>query len=396
MLDCGVKLNSTTQFPLAPPAAPHAIIVSHAHLDHSGNLPRVASDFHAPWICTPPTLPLVEMLLEDSLKIFQAKKTKPYYTSAEAARAAKKAACLGFEKEYEFFDGTTLKFFDAGHILGSAQSLLSFAGNSGKTLLYTGDIKLSETRLHKGAKIPNEHVDVLAMESTYSEKAHENRRELEKRFCRDVQEALDDGLPVLVPCFAIDRTQEIVEVLQNNNVKGEIYVDGMGQKVYDVMLEYPSYSKDFTGLKKSLKKSHFASEKNRKKLGGAPAIIVSTAGMLDGGPALTYLQRMNTLGRGKVFLTGFQVKGSNGRMLLDEGAIRIWGAKEKISIEARHYDFSGHADDAELVGYAKRLNPGKIFCMHGEEQMCIALAAKLRDEHGFDAVAPTNGDVFDI
>ena len=396
LLDCGVKFNSETKFPLAPPENPHAIVATHAHLDHTGFLPRIVSDRHLPWLCTPPTRALVELLLEDSLRVFQARHVKPYYSEAEARRTASRATCIGFEEEYEFFEGTRIKFYDAGHILGSAQALISPKGEGGKTVLYTGDIKLSETQLHKGAQAPKETVGALVMESTYSGKEHENRLDLEKRFCEDVQQALDKKQPVLIPCFAIDRPQEVAEVMQKNGINGEVYIDGLGQKVYDAMLEYPEFLKDLQGIKKSLKQSHFATEKTRKKLGTSPCVIISTAGMLDGGPALSYLRRMNTLGRGKVFLTGFQVKGSNGRMLVDEGALKFNGAKTAVKLEVRQYDFSGHAGDAELVDYAKRLSPEKVFCMHGEEAGCVSLAQRLRDDHGLDAVAPKLGESFEI
>ena len=394
LLDAGVKLNGKTDFPAEPPEEPDAVIVSHAHLDHSGNLPRqFAENGKKTVFATPPTIPLISLLLEDCLKVFKKKNKPAYFTPKEAKKFEQHAAGIGYREAYEFFDGSELEFYDAGHIPGSAQPLVRFA--EGKTLLYTGDLKTSETRMHKGAETPKERVDALVIECTYATQKHPDRKKLEKQFCDDVRATIEAKQPVLVPCFAIGRAQEVLQALAANNVGAEIYVDGMIEETTQIMMNFPSYLKDFDAFRKAVKKAHFVSDEKRKRLGSSPAVIISTAGMLDGGPALGYLKKMAQQKRGKVFLTGYQVEGTNGRRLLDTGKARFDGKEEDVPLEAAQYDFSAHSDGDELFEYARKVGAEKVFCVHGKPEYCQAMAKRLRRE-GFDAVAPAQGESFEF
>ena len=394
ILDAGVKLNGHTEFPLDAPAAADAVVVTHAHLDHSGNLPRLFSANGKKTVfMTPPTIPLVSLLLDDCLGVFKKKNKPPYFTQAEARKFERHAVAIGYREPYEFFDGSGLEFFDAGHIVGSGQALVRFA--EGKTLLYTGDMKTQETRMHKGAQMPKEKVDALVMECTYASLRHPDRKKLEKKFCDEVSAAIESRQPVLVPCFAIGRAQELLQVLDDRRLGAEIYVDGMIGKTTQIMLNFPEYVKDYEKFRKSVKNAHFVtSGEKRKKLGKAPAVIISTAGMLDGGPALTYLKTMAKEKRGKVFLTGYQVEGSNGRRLLDTGRVKFNGEEESVGLQAAQYDFSAHSDGEEMFNYAKKINAEKVYCIHGKPEYCEAMAARLRAE-GFDATAPKPGERFE-
>ncbi|MBI5228796.1 MBL fold metallo-hydrolase [Candidatus Micrarchaeota archaeon] len=391
LFDAGIKLWDHNELPLMPQAV-DAAILSHAHLDHSGAVPTLYKHFNIPTFCTSPTIPITSLLLEDSMKVAKKRNKSCYFSGKELKKVDRNFTPLTYGKEYEFFDGTSFKLHEAGHILGSAQVFLK--SPEGTTLLYTGDIKLKETRTHNGAEAPEEEVNILVIESTYARAEHPKREELEKRFCEEVRGVLDEGGVAIVPCFAVGRTQEMLGVLHAHRLegsRGEVYVDGMGQKINEIYYEFPAYLKNPKALFQAFSEAkNIEYHKQRKKIIERPCVVITTAGMLEGGPVLDYVQAINRRGNGKIFLTGYQVEGTNGRMLLEEGRIKENGKVIRLNVPTGFFDFSAHAGRTELIEYAKKLNPNKVFCVHGDMANCNALAAELSAQ-GFDAVAPANG-----
>jgi putative mRNA 3-end processing factor len=332
------------------------------------------------------------MLLEDSLRVYEHRNMRPYYTQKDLRNLSRHAHTMGYGRPFQFHDGTSVEFLDAGHVIGSAQALVTPPSSTGeKPLLYTGDMKLWPTRMHLGAQIPHEDIGTLVIESTYAIKDHPPREELEGQFALGLREAVEEGCSVLVPTFAVGRAQEVLMAIYENKVHAQIYIDGMAQAVTQLVLDYPSYVRDDRSLRNAVKSAHFVSGMKREKIGAnGPAIIVATAGMLEGGPILGYIQRLSRSGKLKVFLTGYQVAGTNGRLLLDKGLIRMNGKMSKINAEVQFFDFSAHSGRKELFSYVEKVNPEKVYTVHGEAESCIGFAKELSEE-GFDATSPEVG-----
>jgi len=399
LMDSGLKIHDCNEPPALRQHKFDAAIITHAHLDHSGSTPTLLHYGDAPVFTVFPTIPLTNLLLEDSEKVaLRNKKTLPF-SKQDVKRLQKKFFGLPYEHEYEFYDGTRFTLKDAGHIPGSAQV---FATDGKKNLWYTGDFNYAQTRLHSPAVTPQEiEVDALVIESTYANRDHPPREQLEKIFCETVQNALNEGKTVLVPSFAVGRMQEIAMVLNENKnrVKGEVYFDGMGTSVNEIILDFPSYVRNPGALNAAIQRGRVVeSKRERKQVTQKPCVIISSAGMIDGGPALSYLQALNNKGNGVVLLTGFQVPDTNGWRLVNGLPLRVNNGSrvEKIVLPFKHFDFSAHTGRTQLFEFVKRVNPKKVFCVHGDAEVCVQFARELEEDYGFDAVAPEEGQVYNI
>lgn len=394
MLDAGMKIHDKGKdsLPHLENVKADALILSHAHLDHSGAAPVLYKNQPIPAFATFPTLPLVQLLWEDSEKIAILNKETLPYNRKDVQRLTQHAMPLAYDAEYQFYEGTKFSFIDAGHILGSAQVLIQ----NKKTLLYTGDFKTEPTRLHSGAVAPDVPVDAMIMESTYAGKEHTPRKALEKRFCESVQDAIDHDQTVLVPAFAVGRAQEMLMILQSGGITADIWMDGMAKKVTGIMMDFPSYVRNGKALKAAVADCRFVENyEQRKAAARKPGVIISTSGMMDGGPILSYLKAVNKNGRGTVFLTGYQGEGSNGEALLKGDKIRFTGYAEKVDVPVQQFDFSGHSSGSELLAYVKEVGPEYVYCVHGDDAACKLLAEQLKED-GFDASAPEGGKTVSI
>ena len=396
LLDCGLRMHTEH---LAPPVHQYkfdACILSHAHLDHSGATPLAAREGNGPVFATFPTIPITQLLLDDNEKISLRNHRALPFKKQDVKRLYSKLFGLPYGLNYEFYDGTRFKFLDAGHIIGAAQILIE---HKGKRLLYSGDINGGETRMHAPAKAPDEEVDALIVESTYANREHPPRDDLERRFVNEVQRCLDDDCVALVPCFAVGRTQEVLQVLHANRLRGDVYLQGMGAAVSEISCDFPSYVKNAGMLNASLARAkRIETREQRQRVTEKPCVIVATAGMLDGGPILSYLQALNRKGNGVIFMTGFQVPGTNGSLLA--AGERIWvnehSRREAVHLPFSQWDFSAHSGKTQLLDYVKKVNANKVFCMHGDAAVCVEFARELREQHGFNAVAPTEEEQFNV
>ncbi len=396
LLDCGLRVHTEHAAPPIHQYKFDACVLSHAHLDHSGATPLAAREGRGPVFATFPTIPITQLLLDDNEKVSLRNHRALPFKKQDVKSLYKKFFGLPYGLNYEFYDGTRFKFLDAGHIIGAAQILVE---HKGKRLLYSGDLNGCETRMHNPAKPPEKEVDALIVESTYANREHPPRDELERRFVSEVQKAVDDDCVALVPCFAVGRTQEVLQVLHANRLRGDVFLQGMGATVSEISLDFPSYVKNAGLLNASLARAkRIESKEQRQRVVEKPCVIVATAGMLDGGPALSYLQALNRRGNGVIFMTGFQVPGTNGSLLA--AGERIWvnerSRREAVHIPFSQWDFSAHSGKTQLLDYVKKVNAERVFCMHGDAAVCVEFARELREEHGFNAVAPMEEEQFNV
>ena len=351
-------------------------MISHAHLDHSGYIPEIYTKDIPNWYSTPPTLDIAQLLWNDSLKIMG--KDLPYNKS-HIKKAINHWIPVLYEKEQKLGD-ITFKYHDAGHILGSASIELLWQN---RRIVYTGDFKIEPTRMHDGAQ-PVEDVDVLIIETTYSDKDHPPRKDLEKQLKKEVEETLSEGGTVLFPAFAVGRSQELMLILKDLFPDVPLYLDGMSREVCRITAKYPEYIKSYEAFMDAYEDTIIIERRGqRREATTQPALIVSTAGMMEGGPALQYL--LNLLPNSKIIFTGYNVEGTNGWRLLNEGKVKIDENILDVDLPVKYLDFSAHAGRSGLLKYIETANPERIILNHGDNELPFA---KELEEKGYEVYAP--------
>jgi putative mRNA 3-end processing factor len=341
---------------------------------------------------TPPTAEFTSLLGEDTLKLSETTLSGVSPFDPEDLLKLRRITRKKHYREDFKTNGYTVCFYNAGHIPGASGIFLE--SDSGKSLFYTGDFNLQETRLVPGAdEFPG--ADVLVLESTYFGEDHLAREETEAMFIESIHETLDRGGTALIPAFAIGRTQEILMLLDAYRIRA--YVDGMGLEVYKILKKYPEYLKNPGLLDRAFSRAIAVKDRQRGSVLREPSVIVTTAGMLNGGPVLFYLSRISKDPRSKILLTGYQVEGTNGRLALEHRIVETGGEVLSLKPKIEQYDFSAHSGDDEIKKLVKDCcNKGteKVFVMHGDKTE--AFAQWISEEIGVVAHAPVNGESFTI
>jgi len=393
ILDYGLKIeHEGLEYPADPGVKVNSIALSHAHLDHSGMIPGLYRGKQSPWVyATAPTMDLSEILWNDTIKIAEHDGEEPSYTKDQIKEAQRKTQILSYMQEAKIAPDIVIKMYDAGHILGSALTKVTCGD---KHVLYTGDYKVEETRLHQGADMDIDEVDYMIVESTYGDRDHPPREKVEKDFIKNVRDILTDGGSVMLPSFAIGRAQELAYILHEHKVNDvPIYFDGMSQAAANIYMKYPGYYKNPYDLREAFGKTTWVrNQKQRKKATQQQCIIITTAGMLEGGPILYYLRKMYNNERNAVFMTGFQVEGTKGSNLLKTGNIEIEGELYETKVQIRNFDFSAHIGQSYLLKSISKWNPQKIVCVHGNDKIVSTFTETIKDKLGINAIGPKNGD----
>ncbi len=385
LLDYGMDSGNPPSFPVGD-VDPEAVVVSHGHLDHVGSLPSLLSGDARPEIhWTPPTADLAMLLARDTLKLHGGSYDCPF-TEAELARVSEVSRTHGYREPFEAA-GYEVTFFDAGHVPGSAHVLVS----DGETrLLYTGDFNTESQNLLPGTTARPD-ADVVICESTYSETTRPPRARLEREFAESLRTTIWEGGTVVVPAFAIGRTQEALCICEEHDL--ECYVDGMGKRVTELFLRPRNreFLRDPALLRRAKGNARFVDGRDgqRRRIADQNTIIVTTSGMLHGGPAMTYVPEIRSHPANKIALTGYQVEGTPGRDLLETGSAEIDGRVMRVSAQVEQYDFSAHADRNGLLEFLESYRDAEIAVVHGDR--CEAFATELRAD-GYDATAPGLGD----
>ena len=392
LLDYGVMLDDEPGFPMhIPPKEVDAIVLTHSHLDHSGGIPLFQLHGKKPVFGTQLTFDLAKPLISDFIRL------SGYYLSfefLELQTMMRNTFHLDFRKEQPIGD-MKFQLLNSGHLPGGAQVLIE---TDGKRIVYTGDYNSTDTQLLAGADRDYGELDAIIIESTYATAVHPDRKDLEKEFMEDVNGIVQNGGTVLIPAFSVGRSQEIACVLAANHFEFPVAMDGMAREANRIMMDHSSYMRDPDLFMKAMHSAAWVDGwKDRRKMAKRSGAIISPAGMLKGGPAAFYIQRVGKKSKNGVFLVGYQIPGTPGRELIDEGKCVIDGKVQNVKADVKRFDFSSHSGSNELRAAVKDLkgNP-TVYVVHGEEESCETFAEWIRTEIGLEAVAPKAGEAFTV
>lgn len=392
LLDYGVMFNHEPGFPMhVPPKEVDALILTHSHLDHSGALPIFYVGGKIPLYTNRLNLELTQLLIQDFIRL--SGYYLPFeYLELKTMMQSNKHLDFGVE---ETVGDMYFQLLNAGHTPGSAQVLIEAEG---KRLLYTSDFNITDSKLLAGATMDYGDLDAVVMESTYANEDHADRAELEKRFVESATEVVEKGGTVLVPAFGVGRSQEIACVLVAHHFEYPIVLDGMAREASRIIMGYKEFLRDPKLFMDAMHSVDWVEGwRDRRKALKTPCVIISTAGMLKGGPAAFYVSKIGKKANNAIFLVSYQIPGTPGRELLDKGVCTIDGKVRKVKALYEHFDFSSHCGASQLKEALRKLggNP-KVFVVHGDEENCELLASWAKSELGLDAVAPKTGDIFEV
>ncbi|MGQ9468908.1 MAG: MBL fold metallo-hydrolase [Nitrososphaerales archaeon] len=390
LLDFGVQLIREPAFPMhVQPKDLDGILLSHAHLDHSGAIPLFFISGSVKLYATDLTLELTRLLIEDFLRISSFYLPFEYIDLLSMMKSSHKIK-LNEKVNIKGFDAT---FLDASHVPGATSILLE---SDGERLLYTGDMNARGSLLLREAETNFGELDAVITESTYAMSDHPKSEDVEREFIEFAKEVVERGGTLLIPAFSVGRAQEMACVLKKHNFPHLVAMDGMALKVNEILFRYQEYLKDPSLFRKSMENIEFiTSWSQRKRMVKTPSVIISPAGMLVGGAAAFYNSEVSKKPKNAIAIVSYQIPGTPGRTLLEKRVAIINGKPKRVKAEVRTFDFSSHGGRKELFEMFKKIKGSpKVYTVHGEKESCIKFAEELRNEFGLDAVAPKTGDTY--
>ncbi|MFN7991639.1 MAG: MBL fold metallo-hydrolase [Candidatus Micrarchaeia archaeon] len=382
LLECGIKLGEKTEYPLLHDdelRRIHNITISHAHLDHSGYLPHVYSKKARPKIfLTKPTRDLMGVLLADYHRIHKSKQEQRMFSEKDVEGVMRDARIAEYQEPIDADFRVT--FHNAGHVMGSAMTMVE---DEGKRLLFSGDICMRKTRVLDPCE-RTLSADTLLVESTYGGKDDSipSYKESYQKMIGIINETLDKGGHVIIPSFAVGRAQEVLLALDDYMRSGalrptKIFIEGMIGKAMKIYRHNAIYAND--DIKRRILMSeddpfkspnfHHPRSKTREDVLREPCIIVTTSGMLTGGPVLFYLEKLGPDPRNTIIFVGYQAEGTKGsKVISGEKRIQVYDREVELNLRVESVRLSGHADFSELVQFIRSVKGlRKVFLMHGEK-----------------------------
>ena len=438
LVDCGMEQGpdyyENKDIPV-PPGELDFVLLTHAHMDHSGNLPAIyAKGFKGPVYATEATCNLCDIMLRDSahIQMFEAewrnRKAKrqgkpefvPAYTMEDALGVIRHFVGCPYETGIILGEGLRVKFIDAGHLLGSSSIEVNICeAGVEKTIVFSGDIGNKNQPLIKDPAYFRK-ADYVVMESTYGDRSHGERPDYVRLLADVIQETFDRGGNVVIPSFAVGRTQEMLYFIRQIKAEGLIH----GHDNFKVFVDSPlaNEATNIFGIHKydcfddealelirkginplsfpGLKISVTSEDSKAINFDDDCKVIISASGMCDAGRIKHHLKHNLWREDSTILFVGYQAVGTPGRALLDgTQEIKLFGEPVHVAAKiCRMPGISGHADVNGLVDWIKafEVKPQKVFVTHGEDTVTELFAARLRDEMNYDAYAPFSGTEFDL
>ncbi len=407
LIDAGIRPSPQTRWGLSGEALPHlasidsldAVLVTHAHTDHTGALELVVARFpKCPVYATPPTIALSRVLHADARRIMQTRLDEegelPLYDEVAVEKLLSAFVPVPFRTRLPLGEKVAATFYPAGHIAGAA--MIALDSTEGRVLI-SGDVSVSPQRTVDGLKPPAFHPDILILESTYGGRLHANRTTEERRLVERITQVTGAGGKVLIPAFALGRAQELVEILSAFRRTGDlpnipVRVDGMVRAVCGIYSQFPEvlplamqergavFFDEFTRPVES------AAQRNALVWEPDPVVIISSSGMLAGGPSLSYARALAGHPENAILLTGYQDEESPGRRLQEQAERGSPGATLKLGkdvVDVRcqlgTYSLSAHADEGQLISLVETLDPAATYLVHGDAPARASLAQALAE-----------------
>ena len=382
-----------------------AIVIGHAHLDHTGFLPALLKyGYKGPIYCTEPTLPMMNLIQLDAIKVATAQGRTPIYSDRDVFQVMRQTTTLPYGVVTDISPDIKLVLSNAGHILGSATCHFHI-GNGDHNFVYSGDIKYGRSMLLESAYTNYPRVETLLIESTYGAKEdiQPTRQEVENAFVTSVNSVLKEGGKVLIPIPAVGRAQELMMVIDKYMktgalIEAPVFMEGMIQEATSIHESFPEYlvrelkqkiletddnpfdSEYFTNIEHS-------NDRDEPLREGLPCIIIATSGMLEGGPVLDYFRNIAPNKQNKLLFVSYQVNGTLGRRVMDGARqVSILGKEGKVEVVSincsteRLDGFSGHSDYNQLMSFVQRLRPKlrRVLVNHGEKRKSENLSMSIR------------------
>src|SRR3989338_346972 len=421
LLDCGIDVagKGKDKFPYLD--APEfrlneldAVILSHAHLDHSGLVPYLYKmGYQGPIYMTAPTRDLAALLALDFIGVAYKQATTPLFSSTDIKEMVKHSICLDYNEVTDIAPDMRITFYNAGHALGAAIVHINI-GNGAHNLVYSGDIKFLKTRLLDRAVNIFPRLETMILEATYGGKENvlPSRKDAEDQLINEIKQTIEKKGKVLIPELGLGRAQETMlileEAMRNDKLpRVPIYIDGMIWDINGIHTAYPDFLNSQVRRDIFQNKNPFVSDvfnrvgsSSERKLviEGSPCVVLATSGMLVGGASVEYFRHFASSRNNKICFVCYQGSGSLGRQVQDgikQVKMSVEGKEEIVDVNLAVITIDGlsaHAGRTELIDYTNKTQPRvmRIILNHGEQSRCLDIASTIYKLHHIETIVPRN------
>ena len=389
LLDYGIAPTSPPKYPKEAPFVKNAII-THSHVDHLGMAPWLPANYNTNLHGTELTAEISRMMWNDCYKISSIEKYPLPWDKRDIDIAMDSWITHDFKDSW-MQENWKLTLLNAGHIPGAGMLKVE---TDDKNILFTGDFDTRNSPLTKGAK--PEDVDILFIEGTYGGRNHADQELELSRFIDNVIRVTDNGGTVLIPAFANGRTQDMMMRLHQNCPELDVHIDGMGKRITKLHLEHNQFLRNPSALNDAWNWSKRVSSKSDRKKALEADVIISTSGMLQGGPAIWYLNRLRHNMENEIFFTGYQAKDTGGRKLQTKSRLDIFGKEVNIPLNWEKFSFSTHAGHKEITEFVYSCDPQDVIIYHTDPNNSRPHLVEELESNGINTHSPENGHSYII